>query len=408
MYTAAIIGVSGYGATHFEDLTERYPKDSIKIIGATIINQPDEIEKCNYLRSQSCEIFTDYREMFKKLNGKLDLCCIPTGINSHKDITVAALEAGANVFVEKPLCATIQDAKAIKKAELKSGKFVIVGYQHIAQPSVIALKKILLSGQLGTIKRLKYMCPSCRLKSYYFRNGWAGKISLPNGDWVLDSPFNNANAHTLNLILYLAGNSFETSAQLKNITAELYRAKEYIKNADTGFMRMETIDGKELFYIASHSYNGSATDMLIECTNGTITLNDNHYVISYANGKKETMPAVLCRKPVVQTIYNKLQNPNVFSCCIDIAIAQTTAMNGAHESSEIIKIPKEFTETFNKNEENEVTVIKDLKKTITDCYDKNLLPSELGIAWAKAGELFDLSNYQEFMGGKIQKCALSK
>ena len=256
MYTAAIIGISGFGDTHFKDLIEYYPKDTIKIIGATVINQGEELEKCAYLRSLGCKIFTDYKIMLAELNGEIDLCCIPTGIGTHKDMTIAALEAGANVFVEKPLCATIQDARAIKKAEMKSGKFVIVGYQHIAQPSVIELKRILLSGQLGAVKNLKYMCPAWRFKSYYFRNQWAGKIRLPDGEWILDSPYNNANAHSLNLILYLAGNTFESSAQLKNIKAELYRAKEYIENADTCFMRMETVDGKKLFYTASHSYNG--------------------------------------------------------------------------------------------------------------------------------------------------------
>ena len=82
-------------------------------------------------------------------------------------------------------------------------------------------------------------------------------------------------------------------------------------------------------------------------------------------------------------------------------MAQTLAMNGAHESSAIVKVPTEFTEILNEKEEKEVTVIKGLGKIITNCYDKMLLPSELDIPWAKAGELFKLQNYQEFCGGKI-------
>lgn len=403
MYTATIIGVSGFGNVHFNDLTQCYPDGSMKIIGATVINQDQEMEKCAYLRSRGCEMFTDYRQMFAKLKNKIDICYIPTGIGMHKAMTIAALNAGANVFVEKPLCGTVQDVAQMKQAEERNGKFVIVGYQHIMQPAIMELKRILLSGQLGQVRRLKTKRYSCVPKSYYFRNSWAGKICSPDGTWILDSPYNNSAAHELNLLLFLAGRSFETSAQLESIQAELYRSRDYTENADTGFMRIKTTDSTEIFYATSLSCdcNGLTINLEIECKNGSLKLENNLYVVTYHNGGREMFSAVNSRHAITRAVCNKLADPNSFACGIDIAAVQTLAINGAHESSDILEIPAAFTETVRQDQDKEATVIKDLKKIMADCYENARLPGELDdVPWAHQGEIVYLTDYQEFIGGK--------
>lgn len=54
------------------------------------------------------------------------LVCTPTP--SHKEIIVRALEAGKDVFCEKPLCNDFKEALEIQEAEDKFGKFVLTGY----------------------------------------------------------------------------------------------------------------------------------------------------------------------------------------------------------------------------------------------------------------------------------------
>lgn len=403
MYTAAIIGVSGFGNIHFNDLIRCYPDGTMKIIGATVINQNQESEKCAYLRSSGCELFTDYREMLAKLSNKIDICYIPTGIGMHKPMTIAALEAGANVFVEKPLCATVQDARDMKLAEERSGRFVIVGYQHIMQPAIMELKRILLSGQLGKIWRLKTKRYSCVPNSYYHRNNWGGRICLPDGTWILDSPFNNSAAHELNLLLFLAGDRFEAAAQLQNIRAELYRSRDFVENADTGFMQMKTVDDIDIFYASSLSCEcgGLTVDMEVECEHGFIKLEGDSYVVTYCDGEKEMVSAVNTRHAISRCVNDKLAASEHFSCGIDIASIQTLAINGAHESSEIVTVPEEFTKTVNQGQTKEAIVIEDLAGIMADCYENVLMPGELpDVPWAHQGEVVDLTNYREFAGGK--------
>lgn len=93
MTRACIIGISGYGRIHYDLLAAEQAAGSAVIVGAAIINQGEEQERCEHLRSIGCQIFDDYTVMLNNLSGKADLCCIPTGIPLHCPMTVAALEA---------------------------------------------------------------------------------------------------------------------------------------------------------------------------------------------------------------------------------------------------------------------------------------------------------------------------
>jgi predicted dehydrogenase len=60
--------------------------------------------------------------------------CSPAG--THVEIVLAALDAGLDVFVEKPMCITLADADAIVAARDRSGKVVQVGYMKRYDPAV--------------------------------------------------------------------------------------------------------------------------------------------------------------------------------------------------------------------------------------------------------------------------------
>lgn len=59
---------------------------------------------------------------------KPDAVCISTYPDTHADYTIKALEAGAHVFVEKPIAETVDDAETVVNAAKKAGKKVVVGY----------------------------------------------------------------------------------------------------------------------------------------------------------------------------------------------------------------------------------------------------------------------------------------
>lgn len=82
---------------------------------------------------QGYDVTADYMETLQRL--KPDLVCIATYSDSHADYAVAAMRAGAHVFVEKPLATTVADAQRVADCAAETGKKVVVGYILRHHPS---------------------------------------------------------------------------------------------------------------------------------------------------------------------------------------------------------------------------------------------------------------------------------
>jgi predicted dehydrogenase len=77
--------------------------------------------------------YADYRELLDGM--KLDAIVICSPAQTHAEVTLAALELGVHVFVEKPMCITLGDADRIVAARDRSGKVVQVGYMKRHDPA---------------------------------------------------------------------------------------------------------------------------------------------------------------------------------------------------------------------------------------------------------------------------------
>ncbi|WBU63495.1 Gfo/Idh/MocA family protein [Paracoccus aerodenitrificans] len=66
---------------------------------------------------------------------KPDLVCVATYSDSHADYAIAAMKAGAHVFVEKPLAMTVADAQRVVECAQATGRKLAVGYILRHHPS---------------------------------------------------------------------------------------------------------------------------------------------------------------------------------------------------------------------------------------------------------------------------------
>lgn len=82
-------------------------------------------------------VTADYHKALTRL--KPDLVCVATYSDSHADYAIAAMEAGADVFVEKPLATTVADARRVAEVAARLGRKVVVGYILRHHPSWIRL-----------------------------------------------------------------------------------------------------------------------------------------------------------------------------------------------------------------------------------------------------------------------------
>ncbi|MFN4154261.1 MAG: Gfo/Idh/MocA family protein [Paracoccaceae bacterium] len=78
-------------------------------------------------------VTTDFHDALARL--KPDLVNISTYTDSHADYACAAMEAGAHVFVEKPLAGTVADARRVVDCAVANGRKLVVGYILRHHPS---------------------------------------------------------------------------------------------------------------------------------------------------------------------------------------------------------------------------------------------------------------------------------
>lgn len=81
----------------------------------------------------------------------IDSIQVTTATTHHKDIFLAAAKAGKNIFTEKVLATTNEDAEEIAKAIKASGVKFTISYPQKTAPAIKAAKALVESGKLGQI-----------------------------------------------------------------------------------------------------------------------------------------------------------------------------------------------------------------------------------------------------------------
>jgi predicted dehydrogenase len=93
--------------------------------------------------------FAEPGELFA--SNLVDAVVIATPHDSHAALAVAALRAGLDVYVEKPLALTAADARAVEAAVNESGGQLMLGYTHLCSTIAQRLKRRIASGALGPL-----------------------------------------------------------------------------------------------------------------------------------------------------------------------------------------------------------------------------------------------------------------
>ncbi len=337
MLKTCIIGVSGYGRVHYGLLMDAVTAGTAEVVGATVINQAEEPEKCARLRELGCRIFDDYQAMLSELTGTAEFCMIPTGTPLHRPMTVAALEAGMHVLVEKPAAGCIADARVMQAAAREADRVVAVGYQHMYAPAAMATKRHILAGTIGELESVKCLVTWPRNHAYYNRNGWAGRLAV-DGTAVNDSPYNNAVAHDLMMMLFQAGAAERSAATPVSVAAEIYRANA-IESADTACMRIETAEGVPIRFYATHACRATfGPEIHIRGTRGSIVMTHGGSVITPDVGNPIQLASGggdEVRRAMMAAVLDAAQGGSSFICDIETASRQTMVISAVHEACTI-------------------------------------------------------------------------
>ena len=154
-----LIGCGWYGKSDIFRLNQIAPIEIVSLcdVDKKNLNEAADWAEQRQPSKKRPRLFTDYREMLKQKD--LDIVLIATPDHWHPLPMIAAVEAGADVYVEKPISVDVTEAQAMLAAARKHQRVVQVGTQRRSTPHLIeARERIVREGKLGKIGLVEIYC----------------------------------------------------------------------------------------------------------------------------------------------------------------------------------------------------------------------------------------------------------
>jgi predicted dehydrogenase len=95
----------------------------------------------------------DSDELIRHPDLEAVVICTPNSL--HEEMAIAALEAGKDCFVERPLATTSGGAQRVLDVAARTGRVLVVGMPHRFRPGVVALRSFIAGGELGDVYAIR-------------------------------------------------------------------------------------------------------------------------------------------------------------------------------------------------------------------------------------------------------------
>ncbi len=217
------IGIIGYGfmgRTHtngYKRVGDFFPELEYRpVLKAACARSEENIKQfADQWGYESIE--TDWRQLVARDDIDAIDICVPN--NLHKDIAIAAAEAGKMVLCEKPLALNSEEGEAMCQAVAQAGVPNTVWYNYRRVPAVTLAKQIIDSGKLGKIFHYRAN----------FLQDWTISADLPQGGnalWRLDVKAAGSGvtgdllAHCIDTAIWLNGSIADVNAMTETFIKE--------------------------------------------------------------------------------------------------------------------------------------------------------------------------------------------
>src|SRR5438270_8826209 len=154
-----LIGTGWYGKCDLFRLIQVAPAEVVSLCDVDKVMLADAAEQVGQRQASKKKprTYGDYREMLKEKD--LDVVMVETPDHWHALPMIAACEAGADVWVQKPISVDVAEGKAMVAAARKHNKVVQVVTQRRSTPHLVEAKKEYLdTGRLGKIGLVEMYC----------------------------------------------------------------------------------------------------------------------------------------------------------------------------------------------------------------------------------------------------------
>lgn len=268
----AIIGLGNIGKRHAEHILQQANAELVAV--------------CDSDASKSKVLEVPFYQNIESLLAETnaDVLCVCTPNYLHEAHTVAALKAGLNVVVEKPMALSTAECDRMIAAAEESDKIIFAVKQNRYNPPVVAVKNLIDEGRLGKIFMIQVNCFWNRGDSYYSQSDWRGKKEKDGG--CLFTQF----SHFVDILYYLNGSIEKAFGAVQNFAHQHNTEFE-----DTGSFVMQAANGAVInFNFTTCSFEKNMEGAItIFAENGTIKIGGQYLnTIEYQQIKGAAIPAI--------------------------------------------------------------------------------------------------------------------
>ncbi len=151
-YRVGIIGRTGKGnyGHGLDTVWAEFP--NVDVVAVADEDEKGRAEAAK--RTRAKQAYADYREMLDK--EKPDIVAVgPRWLDAHRDMVVAAAERGCHMFMEKPMCRTLEEADQMVTACERHHVKLAIAHQSRYSPSILRAKEAIDAGRIGDMLELR-------------------------------------------------------------------------------------------------------------------------------------------------------------------------------------------------------------------------------------------------------------
>ncbi len=309
----AIVGLRGRGKDHLQGFGEH----------VVAVCDCDKSVLDSIPTDKSFERFSDYRQMLDR--AVIDAVSIATPNHTHAIIAIESINAGKDVYVEKPVSHNVWEGRQIVSAARKHKAIVQCGTQSRSSPSLQEAVKFVRSGQMGRIQYAIGTCFKPRMSigkltmplaipesiDYDLWCGPAEKLEInrPNlhYDWHWDfntgcGDMGNQGIHQMDIARWFLGESkisrrilsvggrlgYDDAADTPNTQTVLHEFENSFLVFETrGLPKAKTFHEPSVWPKNMDSFRGSTVGVVVQCDGGHILIPNYSSAVAFDSTGKE-------------------------------------------------------------------------------------------------------------------------
>ena len=163
----ALFGIGTIGKRHLLAIDKI---DNVKLVGIVDVSNEAEV----FCASKNIPLYNNLNNL--KKHHKIDGVIISTPTILHYDNALEVLNFGLDVLIEKPISASISEAKEIEQIAKDKNCKVLIGHQRRFYPLVLETKKIISDNRIGQVIGISGVW-ALKKDNDYFEPEWRKKIS---------------------------------------------------------------------------------------------------------------------------------------------------------------------------------------------------------------------------------------